>query len=971
MNRWGWLLVAWGFITVPVSHSDGAEVIVGQLKAPLRIGSRELTVEPGTRLPVIQTHGSYLLVEVEGRQGWIHRNHVRPPGELEEFGKGSYPLAAIVGRESPSVIRLTLERSPPSLIHNLHISGRDQEILDFEADIVHYATQVPINGTPLIGQLASVRAAHGDTADAMREFREIAARTARQLSALGKPDGGRNPFGDPRVSIAHILSAAGWCLANTGDPATGEWYLHQASDWIDENVPSTGSSILDERVHVWRADVALRKGNLLVAEKELSRAAQRRASYERFILAPGPGPQDPGLEGSGGYEEAVRALLEFANRDSNKSVLATEQALKQSLRQSLLPGKYSDSYLEIRVREKPEFQSGDNFDSTFPLNVALSVARRVSENSSYHDQMAEWLLNTKAMQEMALRTQLRAYREIAAGGQHQFSSLLTRKSPTPSLVELRVARGLVADFTLRHVAVDEVSHLRREFEAARAATLQMTIPRLPQFFVVPPEISKRYESGANAWLRIKENRDFDEIVRDKRAIKDWLDEEAKKKWVSAKRTKDHLTNGQVILTFAKYRDLDLEQLGSGYRWGNERYAAALLAAGRDTIYADLGPADEIDQEVTRIRESIASVPPKVRAKNFDEREETRKLRELMRPFTQKLLKPFLKNLESARELVLQPDGSLWLLPWQALPWSDSELFVDRFALQLSAGLRNQPGENLEPEIHVPEGAKSPAPPRGPPLLIGDPDFDLSTEEVRESELRLLERSLDKPLIEAARRGVSVLPEAEKLEFSQPEIEAIAPWVEKLTGETPRIFLGKDAIEGLFHKYANPRVLVMSTHGFFLAVPQTPDQRRVLPVRDPTMRCGLLLAGCNTRDQLPMYRETDGILTGYEASCLDLRDTEMVVLSACDTGVGSVKTFEGVRGLRHAFLAAGAESVVSTIWQVPDRDSQLIVSGFFERLADKTPRAEALRQAQLKRIQERRQRMGDAHPFFWAAWTVTE
>lgn len=977
-ERYRWLLLACALANLETARADERnvkEVVVGGVSAPLKVGAREITVESGTDLRVIQTHGSYFLVDFAGRQGWIHRNQVRAAGAIPEFGQRPYPLATIVGRDSPSVIRLALARSPSTLIHNLQISGRDQEILDHESDLLTYAAKGPIHGTPLIGQLASVRAARGELAKAQRQFHEVAQDASNQLSTSQPPPEALRFFGDPRVSVAQMLGAAGWCLANAGDPRAGERYLRQASEWIEQNIPAKDSSILDERLHVWRADVALRNGDLRVAELELSRAARRRSSHESFIFAPRPGPQDPGLEGSGGYQEAVQAILHFALGEPEKSARAAAAALSQSLRGALNPGKYPDAYLEIRVREKPDFQSGDNYDSTFPLNVALSVARRAQNNLANHDPLAEWLLNSKAMQEMALRTQLRAYREIATGGERSLSSLLAGQSPPPSLAELRVARGLTADFALRHVAIDELDDLRREFEGLRAASLEMTAPRLPQLFVVPQEITKQYYRGVYDYLRPRdkgdEQRDPAQVGRDKRAVKDWLDQEISRKWVAAAQVKKSLYEGQAILTIVKHRDLNLEQLGGGYRWQRERYAAALLTKNGETVYADLGVAEDIDLEVSRIREGIAGVTPQVIQRAFDERQETRKLRALMRPLAERLLAPFQKTLGTTRELILQPDGSLWLLPWPALPWSDSEMLIDRFAIRLSDGSRSHWGDEFEPDIHVPDDAKTPVPPRGPPLLIGDPDFAISTEVVRESERRLLDRTLDKPLIEAARRGMSLLPKAQRLDFSRAEVEAIAPLVEKYTGETPRVFLGQDAIEGIFHKHVNPRILVISSHGFFLSTPSIPDQRSVIPVRDPTMRCGLLLAGSDTRDELPVYRETDGVLTGYEASCLDLRDTELVVLSACDTGVGSVKAFEGVRGLRQAFLAAGAKSVVSTLWQVPDRDSQLIVTEFFQRLAGGEARAEALRSSQLKRIRERRERWGDAHPFFWCAWTVTE
>jgi len=294
---------------------------------------------------------------------------------------------------------------------------------------------------------------------------------------------------------------------------------------------------------------------------------------------------------------------------------------------------------------------------------------------------------------------------------------------------------------------------------------------------------------------------------------------------------------------------------------------------------------------------------------------------------------------------------------------------------------------------------------GGPLVVADPDFDLETVTTREPAQpkagfwsRLLGRgkeatatpmqsvpALATSARSAGRHSRDLERDRGDYHFHRlPGTRAEGEQVATLLDVSP--WLDATALEGrLKTACRSPRILHLATHGFFL-----PDQERDLNresrglgfdigefsgardglarlsgpmMENPMLRSGLALAGANTwlkAGNAPEEAE-DGLLTAEDVTGLDLLATELVVLSACETGLGQVHVGEGVFGLRRAFVLAGAKTLVMSLWKVPDEQTRELMEDFYGRLLAGRGRADALREAQLA--------MKDKYPdpFYWGAF----
>ena len=131
-------------------------------------------------------------------------------------------------------------------------------------------------------------------------------------------------------------------------------------------------------------------------------------------------------------------------------------------------------------------------------------------------------------------------------------------------------------------------------------------------------------------------------------------------------------------------------------------------------------------------------------------------------------------------------------------------------------------------------------------------------------------------------------------------------------------------------------------------------------------CGIALAEAIHAGQITNAVAEDGLLTGLEASRLNLQGTELVLLSACDSGTGEVQIGEGVMSLRRAFRIARAQTVLASYWKVSDKATSQLMTEFIRRWRSGEPRAKAWRETQLSLLRKEE----FSNPYFWAAFTLT-
>lgn len=360
--------------------------------------------------------------------------------------------------------------------------------------------------------------------------------------------------------------------------------------------------------------------------------------------------------------------------------------------------------------------------------------------------------------------------------------------------------------------------------------------------------------------------------------------------------------------------------------GQRRYVALVLRPSGDIAAVDLASVDELDKSVELLLAGLRS-PAGVYAPAAEQ-------------LFQRLMAPLLPRLLGARTLILCPDGALHLIPFAVL-LRDRGPRVDAYQLRYLTSARDL----LQAKRTQQSGAA---------VLLGDPAFDAAPRRAA---------GPDRSPGQRESRGLTW----RRLPNARREIEEL-----RLLLPDATTLLDEAATKEALLAVERPRILHIATHGLFLsdrgASPRAsrglvesggPAGRELAVPRSPLLRALLVLAGA-ARNPTPRDRPADtGLATALEVSGMNLWGTQLVVLSACDTGRGVTAPGEGVYGMRRALAIAGAETVVTSLWEVNDATTHDLMLRFYRGLLDGKGRAEAL-DAAMEQV-----RQAHPHPYYWA------
>jgi CHAT domain-containing protein len=373
----------------------------------------------------------------------------------------------------------------------------------------------------------------------------------------------------------------------------------------------------------------------------------------------------------------------------------------------------------------------------------------------------------------------------------------------------------------------------------------------------------------------------------------------------------------ALVEIVRYRPFN-PKAPENQRFGNPRYAVYILYPNGDIKAKDLGEAKPIDDKLIYFRDNLA-----------DAETPLPQLQKSARQLDETLMQPIRQLLGNTKTILLSPDAALNLIPFEALVDENNQYLVENYHITYLTS-----GRDL---LRLKDKFAS----QQSPLIVAAPFYGKAGEKV------------------ALTLSEFTFPGLPGTEEEAKAIKNILPQATVLTGS--------QATENAVKQAKKPHILHIATHSFFKPERNPGERNSPLQgernvIENPLLRSGLILAGVT----IGQSAGDDGVLTALEITGLNLVGTKLVVLSGSKTGLGDISVGEGIYGLRRAFVIAGAESQLISLWNVSDQATKDLMVAYYGRLIKGEGRSEALRQIQLEMLKSENYQ----HPFYWASFIIS-
>lgn len=954
--------------------------------------------------------------------------------------RGQYPAARQRLEESLAIRRKVFGERHPEVAAALNALGQlDSLTGDLDQSISHSEQALGILAEAVgrqhpdvaktLNNLAVAKQRRGDYGDALRCYEEAAeileailgrqhpdtATAINNLADWHRSQGDysqarplysealairRQVFGDQHVDTAASWNNLGLLLQETGDYA-GAKQAHEKALAICEHVvgaehPHTGTALNnlgllfllmgDEptaRRYYERA-VAVRRAAL--GEQNLDTAASLGNLGRAVLSTDGPAAARPLLKAAADgilaavgdkHPDYATALLGLGYADELAGdAAAAEQAY---LRACLVFGRdHPNAALCLDALGSLYLARGDMPKAQTCIEAALASRRKLlgeqhpSTGQSLH-QMGQWYYWNANAAESArwLRAALQVGRQnldltsTAQSERQQLRMFATLKHRLNDYLSLVLQTPGDAAEAYAHVLVWKGSVFRQQQQASVAARQPELAPLLEKLRTAASRLATMSFQTTAVTQRDPWRQQVAALSEEREKLESQLASASRefrqaREPVTTQRLAQSLPSGTVLVDLVEFAYSPLPAAVAAERpqltW---RLAAFVVARDRPVALLDLGAVDTVTAAVLAWRRDFG---------------QSASAKDAAAALRRQLWEPLHDHLQGAETVLVSADGALNLFPLAALPGSrpDSYLIEEQAVamLPVPAGLLADAGD----DDRKPSAASL--------LLIGDVDFDAAGEAADPAA--------------AAANASGGLFSFPPLPAAAEEVRQIGELAQRLLSNQEQEVLSKAAAtnQAFRQRAARHRFVHVATHGFFAppglrSVLSRPEGRGAEPadlgaweLQQPLVGChpgllsGLALAGANHAGGLSAEGGA-GLLTALEVAALDLHHVELLVLSACETGLGQVASGEGVLGLQRAFQISGVRATVTSLWKVDDQATRELMVRFYTNLWEKKmPKLAALREAQLGML-----RGGDASrdtsaaddrrsPRHWAAFVLS-